>query len=258
MRPAPREPMPPAVRVYLACYNFLSALAWLAVLRAMFLHFSAAAGAARGTPLSRLWASLPGASRGLYDSVGGLLTVVQAAALLEIAHAALGLVRSPLATTALQVCARLTVLVGVTRASADAQRDWGFALMAVSWSLVEVPRYAFYLLKLVPGDESAVPYWLAWLRYSLFIVLYPPGIVGEVRELLVALPGARASGMASVALPNAYNFVWDYHSLLCFLLLLYIPGAPTMISHMWRQRNKELFAQPSAAAAAAGKRAKAS
>ena len=233
--------MSPAVRAYLACDNFLSALAWLAVLRAMFLHFSAAAAAARGaTALSRLWASLPGAARSLYGSVGGLLALVQTAALLEVAHAALGLVRSPLATTALQVFARLIVLVGVTRGSVDAQRDWGFALMAVSWSLVEVPRYAFYLLKLVPGDESVVPGWLAWLRYSLFIVLYPPGIVGEVRELLVALPGARASGVAS-ALPNAYNLVYDHYSALCFLLLLYVPGAPTKIGHMWKQRNKELF-----------------
>ena len=92
--------MSPAVRAYLACYNFLSALAWLAVLRAMFLHFSAAAAAARGaTALSRLWASLPGAARSLYGSVGGLLALVQTAALLEVAHAALGLVRSPLATS---------------------------------------------------------------------------------------------------------------------------------------------------------------
>jgi hypothetical protein len=78
--------MSPAVRAYLACYNFLSALAWLAVLRAMFLHFSAAAAAARGaTALSRLWASLPGAARSLYGSVGGLLALVQTAALLEVA-----------------------------------------------------------------------------------------------------------------------------------------------------------------------------
>ena len=246
--------MSPAVRVYLACYNLLSALAWCSVLRAISLHFFSAVSAARGdTLLMRLWVSLPGAARSLYGSVGGLLELVQSAALLEVAHAALGLVRSPLATTALQVCARLIILFGVTRLSVDAQRDWGFALMAVAWSLVEVPRYVFYLLKLVPG-ESVVPYWLLWLRYSLFIALYPPGIAGEVRELLVALPGVRASGVASLALPNAYNVVIDYHAVLCALLLLYIPGSPMMIGHMWGQRKKEL----AAAADGSGKRSKAS
>jgi very-long-chain (3R)-3-hydroxyacyl-CoA dehydratase len=53
--------------------------------------------------------------------------------------------------------------------------------MILSWSLVEVPRYAFYVMALITGDATKkTPYWLFWLRYSLFAVLYPTGITGEL------------------------------------------------------------------------------
>lgn len=47
--------------------------------------------------------------------------------------------------------------------------------MVLSWSLVEVPRYLFYLMKLL---HLSMPTWLLFLRYNLFIVLYPTGITG--------------------------------------------------------------------------------
>lgn len=77
------------------------------------------------------------------------------------------------------VLSRLAVLWGIVHVAPPAQVHWAFALMAISWSLVEVPRYVFYLWKLV---SNSVPYWLLWVRYSLFIVLYPTGITGACRR----------------------------------------------------------------------------
>ncbi|RYG55264.1 hypothetical protein EON66_05695 [archaeon] len=88
--------------------------------------------------------------------------------------------RRPLVAVA-AVLSRLAVLWGIVHVAPPAQVHWAFALMAISWSLVEVPRYVFYLWKLV---SNSVPYWLLWVRYSLFIVLYPTGITGA--------PSARA------------------------------------------------------------------
>ena len=53
------------------------------------------------------------------------------------------------------------------------------------WSLIEVPRYLFYLLKLL---EVKIPTWLLFLRYNLFFVLYPAGISGEILTIINALP----------------------------------------------------------------------
>lgn len=54
------------------------------------------------------------------------------------------------------------------------QSHWSLFFMVVSWSLVEVPRYTFYALNLY---ISQVPYPIFFLRYSLFFVLYPTGVL---------------------------------------------------------------------------------
>ncbi len=44
-----------------------------------------------------------------------------------------------------------------------------------SWACVEVPRYTFYAVNLF---MDVVPLPLFFLRYNLFMVLYPSGITG--------------------------------------------------------------------------------
>lgn len=53
-----------------------------------------------------------------------ILTYSQTAALLEILHAGLGLVRSPLVVTAMQVGSRIVALVAIN-GSVEAQSKWG-------------------------------------------------------------------------------------------------------------------------------------
>ena len=217
------------VRSYLIAYNVASLLAW------SYFVYRVAAHVSTVVALGGLEA-VPAAAASLHSEVGTLLAGLLVAATLEVAHAALGLVRSPVAVTALQVCARLIVLFGATRLTPDAWQDWGFVLMSASWGLAEVPRYAFYVAKLL----GVVPAPLTWLRYSLFLALYPFGILGEMREIIAALPFVRATHFASLALPNSANAVFSYEAFMYVLLALYIPGSPTMISYMWVQRCKEL------------------
>ena len=218
-----------SLRLYLIGYNSISLLGWTAVLALTLQHvFAGGADAA----LAR--------ARTLHASgVGAALYVVETASLLEVLHSALGWVRSPLAPTLLQVAARLIVLWGVTYQSAAARGCAGFALMTAAWASAELPRYGFYLAKLaLPGGAPA---WLTWLRYSLFLVLYPLGIAGEVLSLLAALPGARAGTVGlHLSLPNAHNVAFSYHVCLLVLLVLYIPGSPYMIGYMIKQRRREL------------------
>lgn len=133
---------------------------------------------------------------------------------------------------------RLIVLWGITNISPPSQTSVYFPLMCFAWSLVEVPRYLFYIyseLGITP------PYALEWLRYSLFIVLYPAGITGEIGNLLQALPYVKEHGAPwDVKQPNTHNFAYSHYYILLFLLSLYVPGSPYMIGHMWDQRKKKL------------------
>jgi very-long-chain (3R)-3-hydroxyacyl-CoA dehydratase len=128
----------------------------------------------------------------------------------------------------------MTVLWVFVHWSIAAQASPMMALCFAAWALVEPPRYLFYMVKQL-GYEPI--YALKWLRYSLFIPLYPLGIAGEVGCLVYAFPEA---SRLDVDLPNQFNLVYSHAVMLGFLALLYLPGAPFMVLHMMKERRKQL------------------
>ncbi len=78
------------------------------------------------------------------------------------------------------------LLWGVCNLTSNARDFYGFVLMILSWCSVEVPRYSFYVVKILGIEESL--YFLKWIRYSLFLILYPTGISGELICVWHALP----------------------------------------------------------------------
>lgn len=64
---------------------------------------------------------------------------------------------------------------------------------------------------------------LLCFRYTLFIVLYPMGVTGELLTIYAALPYVRQAGLYSISLPNKYNFSFDYHAFLILVMISYIP-----------------------------------
>lgn len=110
------------------------------------------------------------------------LKIVQTAAALEVLHSMIGLVKSPWFTALMQVFSRVWTLWAVMDVAPPSQKSIFLVLAVTSWGLVEVPRYLFYALNLL----NAVPYPVFWLRYSLFAILYPTGITGEVGCMFLA------------------------------------------------------------------------
>ena len=111
-------------------------------------------------------------------------------------YSALGLVRSNPVLTGFQVFSRVFVTWVIVHSFPEAQvsenvtclmlavyhflsqfqASRGFPLLLLAWTITEIIRYSFYALNLVGQN----PYLVAWLRYTLFIVLYPLGVVGEL------------------------------------------------------------------------------
>ena len=50
-----------------------------------------------------------------------------------------------------------------------------------------------------------------WCRYTLFIPLYPVGMLAEMVLMAKSLPYLKSQKLNSIALPNALNFGFDYH-----------------------------------------------
>ena len=120
--PNTESPTAPLIQVYLVAYNLLSAAAWSIVLYRTLAHLFGAPQqpllatikASTAPPFVWVPSLLPARLAPLYtracttyDAVGTTTARVQTAAVLEVLHVLLGLVRSPLPTTAVQVSSRL-------------------------------------------------------------------------------------------------------------------------------------------------------
>jgi very-long-chain (3R)-3-hydroxyacyl-CoA dehydratase len=206
------------IKLYLVLYNLSAAVLWAFTLfyaSDWYLHLNMTRAA-------------------FETNVLPVLTYAQTLAVLEIFHSLFGIVKSPVVTTTVQVFSRIFVLWGFLRPFSIIHH--GVALCVISWALVEIPRYLFYAFHLL----GSVPYPLLWLRYSLFAVLYPSGITGELWCVLAALPKVRQSDAWSIEMPNQLNFECRLYWLVVAVLILYVPGSPFMYLHMVQQRKKTL------------------
>lgn len=147
--------------------------------------------------------------------------VFQTAALLEVVHAACGLVRTGVLTTLAQVYSRVFVVFGALLGSVSASSGLGLPICMTAWTITETVRYWYYVLNLL----ERAPAWLVRARYSTFIVLYPVGVLGEL-----ACMSAAMDDVGPV-----------YREFLACYMILYLPAFPAMFSHMMRQRRRVLY-----------------
>ncbi|GAX77448.1 hypothetical protein CEUSTIGMA_g4893.t1 [Chlamydomonas eustigma] len=186
----------------------------------------------------------------LFRAVELPLMVAQTAAIMEVIHSAVGLIRSPVSITAMQVASRLWLVWGIlvpVQGSilvdsvhlgqlAGLKFELNLLTLLLAWSCSELVRYGFFALKAL----GPVPYISLWLRYSAFIVMYPVGVASELTMVWLALPEIKASGMLRYSMPNAINFGFNYYSICILISLTYIPGLPLLYTYMLKQRNKML------------------
>jgi very-long-chain (3R)-3-hydroxyacyl-CoA dehydratase len=138
------------LRLYLILYNSLCTLGWAYVLILAIPTFALTLSSSLSSG-SSLLSSLRTAAEGIYSSTpatAGLgdendlslarcLIVVQCAAILEIVHAAVGAVRSPLFVTTMQVGSRIVALHMIVN-SEVAQSEFEFFVCCVLCSCYEV------------------------------------------------------------------------------------------------------------------------
>ena len=191
--------------------------------------------------------------------------VVQGAAALEIAHAGLGLVRSPMSRTFIQVFSRLAIVWGamdplykypftpfpkpkgceLTLESGpectEERNQQVVAMTLITWSLAELIRYSFYLFNTI--DPKLVPFPIVWLRYSGFIVLYPIGVAGEMISAYLTLPLLR-KGMCPTFEGAVKSCPSNVDTWLYVFLFQYVWGLPMLYMTMLGERKKRLNPKP--------------
>jgi very-long-chain (3R)-3-hydroxyacyl-CoA dehydratase len=207
--------------IYLFAYNAIQVVGWASIL------VKSVTGLLAGKSYEML-----------YNNVEWELQIFQTAAILEIFHAIIGIVRSPVGTTITQVFSRVTVVWLILYKVPVSRSSIGVPMLLIAWSVTEVVRYSFYALSLI----KSVPHLLIWMRYTFFIVLYPLGASGEVITMLAALPEIARHKHFTLEMPNALNFGFSFYYFVIILCLIYLPGFPHMYLHMFGQRRKVLGA----------------
>jgi hypothetical protein len=92
--------------------------------------------------------------------------------------------------------------------------------MLLAWSVTEVIRYPFYVVSLLGKDIYA----LNWLRYTLFLVLYPLGAGSEAFLSFSTLPPLSTLPHAPSALASLHDVVHKLPAAVSQSLLRTTPG----------------------------------
>ena len=124
----------PLVNAYLVAYNAACAVAWSYTLVLCVQHL-----------VNSKQTEWQNKAIGLYAAIELPLKVAQTVAVLEIVHPLIGLTRSSVFTTFLQVFSRIALLWGVCHLAPETHNYWGFALMVLSWCSVEVRQFLMCL-----------------------------------------------------------------------------------------------------------------
>jgi hypothetical protein len=193
-----------AVRYYLAAYNAVAFLFWVAYL---FRFVQSGFG---------------------LESTGMLLlNIAQGLAVLEILHTVFKWVKSPVGSTVAQVGSRLLVVVALNlfyrQLPLPPLTQAGIIIVSFAWGITEMVRYSFYFLSLFQQQ----PFALLWMRYTFFIVLYPLGVTGEWFILFHPF------------ISNGWTLSL-YAILLAALFIAYGYYFPVLYGYMWKQRNTKL------------------
>ena len=237
------------IKYYLLFYNLILAILWLQVL---------------------VETIKTGNFENVYEKTFPTLMIAQTAAVMEIAHAFFGLVKSPVILTFFQVFSRIwtfwAVLV-MTPETRKANVDFADVIgkvvkgalpsssflshvplkmgvnvktLCIAWGITEVVRYLFYFFKLL-SPKSGPPKVLVWLRYSLFLVLYPLGVASELALAYASIgPLGKSKKLDVLRMPNAMNVSLHGPTLMRVFMSCYMPVWPLLFSYMLKQRGKVL------------------
>lgn len=235
-------------RAYLASYNALQCALWLRILyycMAMLVTAFANAGSPEDIQVEQ--------RQRFYNLMITPLMTAQVLSVMEILHAAVGVVRSSPLPALAQVFGRLLhIFAGMATLPAYQSTVWVLLLVLV-WCWADIPRYTLYLLLQLqgpasPADKASSSGFLASLiafyshiRYNTFVLLYPMGFALEcvIHTYAVrALNESSSSSSWALPLPNALNvsvypqYAWRAWTVTCAV------GLYVLMSHMLRQRAK--------------------
>ncbi|XP_015282620.1 PREDICTED: very-long-chain (3R)-3-hydroxyacyl-CoA dehydratase 3 [Gekko japonicus] len=171
-----------------------------------------------------------------FHATSDMMYLCQTLAVMEIVNALIGLVRAPLVPILLQVFGRNFILFVVLGGVEEMQSKAVVFFVFYIWSLVEIFRYPFYMLSCLDIEWKV----LTWIRYSIWIPLYPLGILAEAVTVIQAIPVFSNTGRFGLTLPSPLGFTVPFSLVLQLYLVALFLGPFVNFRHLYKQRKRHL------------------
>ncbi|XP_061593956.1 very-long-chain (3R)-3-hydroxyacyl-CoA dehydratase-like [Cololabis saira] len=169
-----------------------------------------------------------------FHTAADMMYFCQMMAVLEVVNPLLGLVKTGWIPAMIQVAGRNVILFVIFGSLEEMQNRTVVFFVFYLWSTIEIFRYPFYMLACM-GTEWKL---LTWLRYSLWIPLYPMGVVAEAVAVIQSLPIFDETRLFSVPLPSFLGRSLSFSYTLQLYLVLMFLGLFVNFRHLYKQRRR--------------------
>ncbi|XP_044050141.1 very-long-chain (3R)-3-hydroxyacyl-CoA dehydratase [Siniperca chuatsi] len=175
----------------------------------------------------------------LYDTfhtISDVMFFCQILAAVEVLNAAFGVVRTGVIPTLIQVVGRNFILFIIFGSLEEMHNQVVVFFVFYLWSAIEIFRYPFYMLGCFNTEWET----LTWLRYTIWIPLYPLGVISEAVAVIQSIPIFDKTKLFSIPLPKAVGTSISFSYFLHIYLVLMFLGLFINFRHLYKQR-KRLF-----------------
>ncbi|KAG7999462.1 Very-long-chain (3R)-3-hydroxyacyl-CoA dehydratase [Nibea albiflora] len=165
----------------------------------------------------------PLTSDSLYDTfhtISDVMFFCQILAAVEVLNAAFGVVRTSVIPTLIQVVGRNFVLFIIFGSLEKMHNQPVVFFVFYLWSAIEIFRYPFYMLGCFNTEWKT----LTWLRYTVWIPLYPLGVLAEAVAVIQSIPIFDENKFLSIPLPKAIGTSISFSYFLHVYLVLMFLG----------------------------------
>uniref|UniRef100_A0A3P8P784 Very-long-chain (3R)-3-hydroxyacyl-CoA dehydratase n=1 Tax=Astatotilapia calliptera TaxID=8154 RepID=A0A3P8P784_ASTCA len=154
-----------------------------------------------------------------FHTTADIMYFCQMMAVLEVINPLLGLVKTGAFPAMIQVAGRNVILFVVFGSLDEMQNKPVVFFVFYLWSTIEIFRYPYYMLACISTEWKM----LTWLRYTIWIPLYPLGVIAEAVAVVQSLPIFDETRLFSLPLPemlgNSLSFSYTLQLYLVFMFL---------------------------------------
>ncbi|XP_076122816.1 very-long-chain (3R)-3-hydroxyacyl-CoA dehydratase [Alosa pseudoharengus] len=171
-----------------------------------------------------------------FHTIADMMFFCQLLAVLEVMNPAVGLVKTGIVPPMIQVFGRNFILFIILGSLDDMQNKPVVFFVFYLWSSIEIVRYPFYMLACIDTKWKL----LTWLRYTIWIPLYPLGVIAEAVAVIQSMPIFDETKLLSIPLPKGLGSRVSFSYMLHLYLVLMFLGLFLNFRHLYKQRRKQL------------------